>query len=216
MNKYLLLLVTLPVVMLSCYLPDDCPENIHKLPMYGRVKKCAAQIRSDSVFLSTYKNDPKKAAVRYVKRGWDYIREGKLDTAMFRFNQAWMLDSLNADVYWGFANLLGMQQKYEESVLLFERSLSLKPTDFNVYRDAAVSNGNLFRRNQNSKYQTRAIQYLKTADRLSPGNARIKAQLAGAYYFSQIDSARKYLKMAEKLDPAAVDPQMRAVIMGKQ
>jgi tetratricopeptide (TPR) repeat protein len=216
MSKYILLLVMLPVVLLSCYLPDDCPENIHKLPMYGRVKKCAAQIRSDSVFLSTYKDDPKKAAVRYIKRGWDYIRENKPDTAMFRFNQAWMLDSLNADVYWGFANLMGMKQKYEESVLLFERCIALNPTDFTVYRDAAVSNGNLFRQTNKSKYQTKAIQYLKTADRLIPNNARIKAQLAGAYYFSQIDSARKYLKIAEKLDPAAVDPHMRTVIMANQ
>lgn len=211
----------IPVVaIINCALTDDCPENINKLPMYGRVKKCAGQLKSDSAFIKVcakqYNGDLKEAAKHFVQRGWEYFYKNKPDTAMMRFNQAWLLDSLNAETYWGFANLTGMQQKYQESIALFDRALALAPNNAKIWESASNSYGNLYFKTKDRAYLNKSINYLKQADRLSPGNARINASLAGAYtYFAQKDSARKYLKIADGIDRNAVNPAIRNAVTGQ-
>ncbi|MFD1256830.1 tetratricopeptide repeat protein [Mucilaginibacter terrae] len=216
MKKYLLLCAVLSIVLISCYLPDDCIENINKLPMYGRVKKCTAQIEADSNFLKgedKHFKSRKAAAIYFAKRGWDFYYQQKPDTSMFRFNQAWMLDSLNAEVYWGFANLTGMKRLYKESLPLFEKAIKLDSINAKIYISAYTSYGNMFDQTKDVKYLDTGILYLKKADRLNPSNASINAFLAGAYsQLLQKDSARKYLKIAEKIDPNAVHPDIRKMV----
>ena len=185
--------------------------------MYGRVKKCDGQIASDNEFIDKctkdYKGDRKEAAKHFVMRGWEYFYKNKPDTSMMRFNQAWLLDSLNADVYWGFANLTGMQQKFKESLPLFERAIALNPTNSKIYESASMSYGNMFGQTQDKQYLNTAIHHLKMADQLDHGNARIYSQLAMAYsYFMQKDSSRKYLKLADSIDPKMVDPRIRKIV----
>jgi tetratricopeptide (TPR) repeat protein len=219
MKLLLLSIVLVPFLLVACTVADDCPDGINHLPMYGKVKKCAEQIESDSTFLKScdenFKNDRKKASKYYTKRGWQYLYQNKLDTAMFRFNQAWMLDSLNSDVYWGFANLTGMQKKYKESLPLFNRTLKLNPSNSKIWSDASISYGQLFFQTQNKNYLDTAIQFLKTSVKLDQQNPSTYAQLTAAYaYFMQKDSAKKYLKIADQLDKNAVNPQVRKLIDG--
>ena len=219
MIKILFFLITLLVVIMSCSLTDDCPEGINKLPMYGKVKKCASQIQSDNNFIklctNNYKGDLKEAAKHFVKRGWQYFYQNKPDTAMMRFNQAWLLDSLNAETYWGFANLTGMQQKYKESLPLFERALTLAPNNAKIWESASNSYGNLYVQTNDRIYLNKSIECLKQANHLEPGKARTNASLASAYtYYTQRDSARKYLKIADDIDKSAVDPAIRNAVNG--
>jgi tetratricopeptide (TPR) repeat protein len=220
MIKIFFLLMIPYVVIISCSLTDDCPENINKLPMYGRAKKCIGQIESDNTFIKlcadNYKGDSKEAAKHFVQRGWEYFYKNKPDTAMMRFNQAWLLDSLNAETYWGFANLTGMQQKYDESLPLFQRALALAPGNAKIWESASNSYGNLFFKTKNRIYLNKSIEYLKQANHLEPGSARTNASLAGAYsYFAQKDSARKYLKIADGIDRGAVNPAIRKAVTGQ-
>src|SRR5690606_35085006 len=122
-----------------------------------------------------------------------------LETSMKRFNQAWLLDSLNADVYWGFGNLLGRQNQFQASIPYFEKSLKLKPNNSRVYESLATSYGHLFETTQKSATLNQAIEALKKANTLDRNNPRILAQLtSGYYYFTQKDSAIKYLKLTDK------------------
>jgi len=203
---------------MSCTQAQNCPEGINLLPMYGKVKKCSDQIQYDNEFIKTvdkvYK-DRKQAAAHFVNRGWEYYYKGKPDTAMMRFNQAWLLDSLNADVYWGFGNLVGMQSKFKESLALFNRSLKLNPANAKVWESASNSYGQLFVQTQNVSFLNSCIEYLKTAIKLDP-NARTYAQLTAAYsYFMQKDSARKYLAITDKIDRNAINPEVRKMLTGQ-
>lgn len=219
MIKILFFLITPLVAIMSCSLTDDCLEGINKLPMYGNVKKCKEQIESDKAFVNlcakNYNGDLKKAAEYFVQRGWDCFYQNKPDTAMMRFNQAWLLDSLNAEAYWGFGNLTGMQQKYKESLPLFERALTLAPNNAKIWESASNSYGNLFIQTNDRIYLNKSIEYLKQANRLAPGSARTNASLAGAYtYYMQKDSARKYLKIADEIDKSAINPAIRNAVNG--
>jgi len=133
-----------------------------------------------------------------------------------RFNQAWLLDSLNSEIYWGFGDNLGTQGKYKESLPFFERSLKLNPNIARVWLDASTSYGNVFGQTHDQKYLDEAIDALKHAVKLEPNNAKYYSQLTFAYSYSmQKDSARKYMAIADKIDPNAVNPQVRKMLEGK-
>ncbi|MBS1532191.1 MAG: hypothetical protein JSU01_17950 [Bacteroidetes bacterium] len=151
----------------------------------------------------------------FVMRGWQYLRAGKADTAMMRFNQAWLLDSLNKDIYWGFADLLGMQQKFKESIPFFERYLKIDSHNVRVLQDESTSYGNLFYQTKDKKYLEACVTCLKKALAIDPKSGQLYGLLTNAYsYYMQKDSARKYLKIAEKLDPSAVNPAVKQMLNG--
>jgi tetratricopeptide (TPR) repeat protein len=220
MKSILAITVLIAFLFLSCTIDTDCPKGINLLPMYGRVKKCTEQIEYDLTFLKdcdkNFKGDRKKASKYFENKGWQYLYANKQDTAMFRFNQAWMLDSLNANVYWGFANLSGMQKKFKESLPLFNQALKLNPNNAKIWIDASLSYGQLFVQTQNKNLLDTNILYLQTAIKLDATNAMAYAQLTASYtYFMQKDSAKKYLLIADKLNPKAVNPEVRKIISGQ-
>lgn len=214
--KNLILLIVVLFILSGCARSQDCPENINKLPMYGGVKKCPEQIGYDQVFIaSTSKEYPNRndAAKHFVKRGWEYLYAQKLDTSMMRFNQAWLLDSLNYQIYWGFGNLLGLQKKYSESLTYFKKALKLYANDEKVWQDYSISLGNLFFETKDVKYLNTSIDALKKAVHINPKSPRPYAQLTAAYtYFTQKDSAYKYLKITDQIDPTAINPEVRKMI----
>ena len=135
---------------------------------------------------------------------------------MMRFNQAWLLDRTNADVYWGFGNLLGMKGQYKESISLFKKSISLNAKNALVWEAGSISYIQVFFKTQNLKQLDTCIIYLKEAIKLDNKNAGLFAELATAYsYFYQKDSARKYMEITDKLDVNAMDPQAREIIIKK-
>jgi len=74
----------------------------------------------------------------------------------------------------------------------------------------------VFFETKDTKYLNSTINVLKSAANLDPHNPRIYGQLTGAYsYFMQKDSARKYLKIADQIDPNAVNPQVRKMLTDK-
>ncbi len=213
-NKFLILFF-IPI-LINCKGTNNCVADLNQLPEYGRQKKCQEEIEIDNKFIfscdSSFK-DRKKAAKYYVKRAWDYFDEGKLDTAMFRFNQAWMLDSTNADTYWGFGNLLGMKKQFKESITYFEKSIRLNPSNPTVFECISKSYGQLFVKDTNTVHLDKAISYLKTSISIAPNIARSYGQLTALYtYFLQKDSALKYLVITDRLDSTAINPEVRQIL----
>jgi tetratricopeptide (TPR) repeat protein len=213
-NKFIILSFT--ILLINCDGTNDCISNLNQLPEYGRQRKCQEEIEIDNEFLfscdSSFK-DRKEAAKYYVRRAWDYYGESKLDTAMFRFNQAWMLDSTNADVYWGFGTLLGMKKQFKESIPFFEKSIKLNPSNPIVFESISKSYGQMFVQDTNIVHLDKAIDYLKISISMAPNVARTYGHLTGLYiYFLQKDSALKYLAITDKLDSSAVNPEVRQIL----
>jgi len=216
MKIRLIIFAVISFFTISCVHSQNCVEGINKLPMYGNIKKCKDQIEYDQVFLAdcdkTFKSR-KEAAAHMVMRGWQYFYVKKLDTSMMRFNQAWLLDSLNSEIYWGFGNLMGTQEKFKESIPFFEKSIKLNPNNPKVWQDISVSYGNIFVKSNDIKYLTASIGALKKAINLDPKNPQFYGALTAAYtYFIQKDSAKKYLKITEQLDPNVVNPDVKKML----
>jgi tetratricopeptide (TPR) repeat protein len=203
-------------LFVGCSSAQDCNPSINLLPMYGNIPKCKEQLQSDKKFIAFADlkfKDRKTASLSYIKLGWDYYYKNDPETAMKRFNQAWLLDSLNADIYWGFGNLLGKKGELKASIPYFEKSLRLNQNNSKVYEGLAISYCLLFDKTRDLKILNKAIETLRKADSLDKNNPRILAQLTTAYsYYVQKDSAYKYLSLTDKIDPTAIHPEVRALL----
>ena len=207
------------IVQFSCQSQQDCPEGINLLPMYGEVQKCEKQIEWDIEFLEASVKqfkDRNKASEYYVGKGWEYFYSDENDLSMKRFNQAWLLDNKNPQIYWGFGNLLGKQGEFEKSIRYFLKSIEIEPKNAKVYESLATSYGQIFYKTKDVKYLNLSIESLKKAVKIEPKNGRAFGQLAGAYsYLVQKDSLVKYIKITDEIDPKFVNPEVRKIAKQK-
>jgi len=212
-------LLTIPflILFLSCSSTvqnDGVKPNV--LPMFGKKQLTTEMVRINEDFVkrcdSVFK-DRKEACAHHIERGWQYFYSNHLDTSMMRFNQAWLLDSSNADIYWGFGNILGKQHKFKESIPFFEKSIKLNPNNAIVWQCISISYGNLFFETKDIKTLNKSIDCLMTSLKLDSHNATTLAQLAASYtYFTRKDSALKYLRLADQIDPSKVNPEVRQLL----
>jgi len=83
---------------------DSPPMN--QQAMFGGREKNAAMKAADAELVESLKKQGlsrEEGAREVVALGWTYFAKRDIETAMKRFNQAWMLDPENGDVYHGFA-----------------------------------------------------------------------------------------------------------------
>ncbi|MBD3330286.1 tetratricopeptide repeat protein [Candidatus Peregrinibacteria bacterium] len=103
--------------------------DISLMPMYGEVEKTPEQKKSDEEFIDAVvkaAGSREKAATDAIARGKDFLQKGDLEMAMRRFNQAWLLDSNNPDVYVGFGDVLKKQGNDEGAAEMYSKAENLK------------------------------------------------------------------------------------------
>jgi tetratricopeptide (TPR) repeat protein len=94
------------------------PGLINELPRYGGLRKTPEQLAADERFLAEALKkygSPQAAMQAHVNFGWHYLTTGHAPTAIKRFNQAWLLDSTAADVYYGFSGYLRQQGQSQQA-----------------------------------------------------------------------------------------------------
>ena len=115
--KYILplpFLLALSIVVFGQQTPlqtwnEEAKTNIRLLPKYGYREKSPAQQQADREFMDemmrqpSFNNNPAAASRAMIEKGFEYLSQGDLRTAMYRFNQAYLLDSLNVEIYRGYA-----------------------------------------------------------------------------------------------------------------
>lgn len=207
------------IIQFSCQSQQDCLDGLNLLPMYGEVQKCKKQIELDAEFIKAsekqFKNR-KKASDFYVSKGWEYFYSDESDLSMKRFNQAWLLDNKNPEVYGGFGNLLGKRGDFEKSIPYFLKSIEIEPKNAKVYESLSTSYGQIFYKTKDIKYLNLAVESLKKVVKLEPKNGRAYGQLATSFsYFVQKDSLRKYIKITDEINPKFVNPEVREIAKEK-
>lgn len=132
MRKGLALMVIFVLVITVC--PAWATERpMNELPMYGG--------KHDPV-VPTNKNFSRSAA----ELGWKYYYAGDFDTAIKRFNQAWMFDRQSTDAFWGFGLVMGQRAEKEdqehnlrESIKYLAMANSSSPRNGKIMVDLAFS-----------------------------------------------------------------------------
>jgi len=111
------ILITIFLVGISCSAWSQQIVDDTK-PMYGEVEKDERYKKIDDDFRKAMIKEfgsVDQAVKEYLNIAWNFFYRNDLETAMRRFNQAWLLNPDYPDAYFGFAALLEMQGKKAEA-----------------------------------------------------------------------------------------------------
>lgn len=91
------------------------------LPMYGQpgIVRPDDLKKADVAFArqaTTKYGSPGAASRVWAAQGWASLRNGKPELALQEFNQAWLLNSQNYQVFWGFGAVLSQQGRLGEAI----------------------------------------------------------------------------------------------------
>ncbi|NMK47470.1 tetratricopeptide repeat protein [Achromobacter sp. Bel] len=147
MRYFLKTILLAPALMLAACAgkpPPDAPvqARIDELPMYGGMDRAAAAERQtgDKKLIADATQafgSAENASKAWVSQGYRFYRADQLGMAMRRFNQAWLLNPDNPEVYTGFAAVLHDQGKYCQAMSMMDQAISHDPPTFQgIYADA--------------------------------------------------------------------------------
>ena len=101
-----------------------------KLPMYGQpeIPRSEELKKNDEAVIrdASFRFGSRGAASRALSdQGWASVKKGMLDFAMRRFNEAWLLNPKNYQVFWGFGAVLSEQGKLTAAIEQLETAREL-------------------------------------------------------------------------------------------
>jgi tetratricopeptide (TPR) repeat protein len=116
--------------------------QIYELPMYGKLPKSPEVQKADKEFVDWAVNEfgsPAKASVDAADRGWKSYYQNDMVTALNRFNQAWLLDTNNAQAYYGFGVIMGQRARQDNT----EKNLQESIRFLQIASEKAPGNGRI-------------------------------------------------------------------------
>jgi tetratricopeptide (TPR) repeat protein len=162
------------------------------LPMYGLDNNIQITPNDEAFFLDCEKNfaSRNEASLFFSARAWEYLAEGQIDTAMHRFNLAWLLDKQSTDSYWGWGVLAYQKDKLPEAITYLEKGLALKPSNITLMVDLATVYIRSYQNNNNQEELQKSFSLLNKAIEIEPtfANAYMKLSLA-EYFKGEFDKA---------------------------
>ena len=158
---------------------EEAKTNIRCYPKYGHAVKTAGQLEADSEFIQVtlprFANR-RLASEHLIDLGFDYLYHD-IKTAMYRFNQAYLLDSTNSDIYWGYGAVYMILQDYPRAKEQYEEGLLKDPVNTRIMTDYGTY---FVIQNLNDS----AIHYMSRSYKLDSTNQNTLFKLSECYYFA--------------------------------
>ncbi|WP_460634343.1 tetratricopeptide repeat protein [Larkinella harenae] len=178
-------------------------------PLFGEQAKTVEHIDWEVRFLNECDQNfgnRTEASQFFATRAWEYLTEGQLDTAAYRFNLAWLLDDKNSDTYWGLGVICYQQGKTPESIRLLKKGLAVADTNAVLMTDLATVQLKHYKENKDEELLDDAILVLTKALKYDLTNANTFMRLSWAN-FAKGDYAASWenLHKARVLDFSSVD-----------
>ncbi|MGB8194018.1 MAG: hypothetical protein WCF67_18940 [Chitinophagaceae bacterium] len=169
----------------------ESKTNSRLLPRYGLLQKTPEQINSDSAFIKNILSQPqfktrREASDHLINLGFQYYYRKDLKTAMYRFNQAYLLDAGNTDIFWGYGAIYMAFGRLDLAKQQYETGLSLNPANTHLLTDLA----------------TYFMEQFYLMQKMPPNNL-VKNPEAEA--MKNLDSALLHLNKSFQLDPKDVN-----------
>lgn len=180
--------------------PDPQTERNDEMPMYGGMERfqqsrmAAPALKAADekliAYASAHWGSREQAARAWIEQGYAFYEQNKPGMAMRRFNQAWLLDPSNSQVYAGFAAILHDQDRVCEAMGMMDKALSLSPpTNQGMFADAArvvtlcaVSKTGLAAQDRDALYKRSHDLYVQ-AEQVEPNKGYVYYSWATANYW---------------------------------
>ena len=195
-------------------------QDVRYLPLFGSKKKAEEQILNATEFLiQCDKNfkDRFDASKFFADRGWEYLNEGLLDTATYRFNLCFLLNQDSFDSYWGLGSISYQRGKYEESTKLLRKGLELSPENTILMVDIATVQLACYKEKKNCDDIDDALRLLEKSLQIDSTNANgwLKFSIA-EFQLEHYEKAWEYLHKCRLLDISFVDTSFVQELIAKQ
>jgi Tfp pilus assembly protein PilF len=195
-------------------------ENKRLLPKYGHKPKSASEVVSDRRFIAEtmalpqFANNARAASNHVIGLGFEYLYRGDLKTAMYRFNQAYLLDSTNTDIHWGYGAIYMTLEDYQSGRKQYLEGLALNSTNTHLLTDYSTYLLAQFfilhempdhgvienKKEQETQRLDSALHFLLKSYRLDPKDQSTAYKLSTVYYYKDdCVNATKYLNESKKL-----------------
>jgi len=220
--KRLIFVVALLLVAAHLIHAQDLQPN--EIPKYGGIKKTPEMVLMDEKFIDAMVQEfgsRDKAAADMIRLGFASLEKADWQTAMKRFNQAWLLSPDKPEVPWGFGAALSLEGKFEESEKYFQEAEALAQkngrlrTDFGfLYQLWAF--GGTTDKSQRETRLNRSIELFGKAAELEPTYELTYFDWAVSLFFKRdYPGAWKKINEAEKLGGKTISQEFIAELTKK-
>lgn len=186
-------LLWLPACVIKA--PAQADARSDEAPMYsGKDRRAAAALRvgDEQQAAEAVKafGSPDAASQARVEQGYRFFREDQPGPAMRQFNQAWLLNPDNPEVYAGFAMVLESQRKVCQAMSMMDRAISLNPPVFRgIHADAGriaarcAAEDKTLPPEARIAATTRSDAWYRKGEAVEPDKGYLYASWATAYYW---------------------------------
>lgn len=176
----------------------ESADNIRLLPRYGYVAKTPEQKQADEKFIEEVMAMDKSKSRReesdhMVSLGFQYLYRGDVRTAMYRFNQAYLLDSTTTEDYLGYGAVYMYFEQYELAEEQYKIGLEKDPRNAHLWTDYATIYLGKYYKGDATAIDT-AIMYLNKSYEIDKTYASTVYKLSICYWIKEdCNQAKKYL-----------------------
>ncbi len=178
------------------------------LPLFGEYQKTEAQQKEDEAFIKMCEKNftsHSEASDFFSTRAWEYLKDAEIDTAIYRFNLAYLLNDENVDVYWGLGVIAYQKGDIYGAIELMERGNEIGQ-DPTLMVDLATLHIELYIAEKKVENLTKAFNLLEKAIEIQPQLTNAYMQLALSEILNgQIDDAWENFHKGYEIDPEGVN-----------
>jgi Tfp pilus assembly protein PilF len=163
----------------------EAKEDIRLFPKYGEVPKTKEQKLADQELIDDYvkqEGSRMKAFELLVRLGFNYLYKGDLKTAMYRFNQAWILEPENANCFWGFGAIYFTFGDYENALKQYDEGLKVDANSSGILTDKATIFMTKYMNNHIENDYNEALTLFRKSYSISPKNQNTLFKLSVCYF----------------------------------
>ncbi|GAB2765698.1 hypothetical protein GCM10027275_03940 [Rhabdobacter roseus] len=179
------------------------------LPLFGEQRKTPEQIDKEIRFLNECDKSfgsRDEASQFFTARGWEYLQEGQLDTACYRFNLAYLLNDKNVDAYWGLGVVSYQKNKLEDAERMLRKGVDLSPDNVALLVDLATIELKHYAEINDTNDLEEAQKVLEHAVSLDSTYAQTHYNLSLiAYYRQDYPKAWEHLHEGRKINFSAMN-----------
>ncbi len=184
-------------------------QNKYLLPLFGNIEKSEKEKVVDLAFVNMCKkNFPNliEASKFFADRGWEYLSESELDTAMHRFNLCYLLNQKNVDSYWGIGVICFQKGELDNASKILNKGIEIDSSNASLMVDLATVELACYQKNNHAEHLTLSHNHLAKAIDIDPLN--ILAWLKRSqteYYLENYENSWDCIHSARLLDITKID-----------
>ncbi|MEO6851156.1 MAG: tetratricopeptide repeat protein, partial [Mucilaginibacter sp.] len=152
---------------------EKAKTEIRLLPEYGNARKTPGQIKADKELIQgevKQYGSRRKASDTLISFGFNNLYRGDPKQAMYRFNQAWLLDPKNENVYWGFGAVYFTFSDTQEALKQYDKGLAINPKSANILTDKATIYMSIFENKGGADNLDKSIVLFDKSYKINPLN----------------------------------------------